>query len=44
MRICSEGQDTLADEKLECIISPWKQQKNIALFCNLKIFYTHLLA
>ena len=35
LRVCIEGQDTLDDEKLECIISHWKHQKNVALFCIL---------
>ena len=28
LRICIEGQDTLDNHKLECIISHWKHQKN----------------
>ena len=28
LRICIEGKDTLDNDKLECIISHWKHQKN----------------
>ena len=38
LRICIEGQDTLDNDKLQCIISHWKHQKTAALFCN-KYFY-----
>ena len=43
LRTCIEGQDTLDDEKLKCIISHWKQQQNVTLFCNFEKCYTHLL-